>query len=59
MNKEEDELSRMINGIPIRTVVNIREGLPGLQQDDIKWKGASTISLLNPNGRCKYFELII
>jgi len=25
----------MINGTPIRCVINIREGVPGLQQNDI------------------------
>jgi len=32
---EENDLIQMINGIPIRCVINIREGVPGLQLNDL------------------------
>ena len=55
MQEEDvDEHKVMIDGLPIRCVIMVLEGVPGLQENDLKQSGNNILSLLSPNGRRNY-----
>ena len=56
---DQDEHKVMIDGLPIRCTVLIREGVPGLQEQDLKLSGSNNISLLSPNGRRNVISFLL